>query len=192
MNLGRLLVVDDEAPLRSTLVAHLREIGHEVLAVESATAALNRVKEFGPDIVLTDVQMPGMDGFELLAHLQKVTPGTDVVIFTGHGDVEGAIEAAAADAGTTRATRASLAFSCSSTPRNPCRADSSCSDGGISRSGSPTTPTAKGMDRGPADTTHEPTGGAGWSNHVIGVKPVASIFTRARLEASSRATIRPS
>ena len=90
---GRLLVVDDEAPLRSTLASHLREIGHEVLEADSATAALNQVKEFGPDIVLTDVKMPGMDGFELLAHLQKVTPDTDVVIFTGHGDVEGAIEA---------------------------------------------------------------------------------------------------
>ena len=93
MKIARLLVVDDEQHLRTTLASHLREIGHEVLAVDSATTALNRIKEFEPDIVLTDVQMPGMNGFDLLAHLQEVRPDTDVVIFTGHGDVEGAIEA---------------------------------------------------------------------------------------------------
>jgi DNA-binding NtrC family response regulator len=90
---SRLLVVDDEPALRATLASHLTDLGHDVLAVESATAALNRIAAFDPDIVLTDVRMPGMDGFELLAHLRERRPNTDVVIFTGHGDVEGAIEA---------------------------------------------------------------------------------------------------
>ncbi|MDX1646585.1 MAG: sigma-54 dependent transcriptional regulator [Longimicrobiales bacterium] len=90
---SRLLVVDDEPALRSTLRSHLSDLGHQVLAVESGTAALNRIGAFDPDIVLTDVRMPGIDGFELLDHVKELRPCTDVVIFTGHGDVEGAIEA---------------------------------------------------------------------------------------------------
>ncbi|MCA1791213.1 MAG: sigma-54 dependent transcriptional regulator [Thioalkalivibrio sp.] len=93
MKAARILVVDDEPSLRTTLEAHLREIGHDVLAVESATAALNSVGRFAPDIVLTDVMMPGMSGIELLSHLREVTPGIDVVLFTGKGDARGAIDA---------------------------------------------------------------------------------------------------
>jgi two-component system response regulator GlrR len=89
----RLIVIDDEPALRRTLESHLVELGYEVLAVESATAALNLIAEFEPDMVLTDVQLPGMDGFELLAYLKEHQPELDVVIFTGHGDVQGAIEA---------------------------------------------------------------------------------------------------
>lgn len=93
MKLARLLVVDDEPALRETLRDHLTELGYEVLAVDSATSALNRIAEFDPDLVLSDVQMPGMSGFELLAQLRKNRPETDVIIFTGHADVEGAINA---------------------------------------------------------------------------------------------------
>ncbi|HSM03638.1 MAG TPA: sigma-54 dependent transcriptional regulator [Longimicrobiales bacterium] len=91
--MSRLLVIDDERALRETLRDHLAELGYEVMAVESASAALNRIEAFSPDLVLTDVQMPGMSGFELLGHLRANRPGTDVVIFTGHADVEGAINA---------------------------------------------------------------------------------------------------
>ena len=85
---ARLLVVDDEAALRSTLAAHLREIGHEVLEVDSATAALNRVKDFDPDIVFTDVQMPGIDGFELcrLIRLGGANQNTPVVFISARTD----------------------------------------------------------------------------------------------------------
>ena len=87
------MVVDDERALRETLRDHLAELGYEVLAVESATAALNRLDAFDPHLILTDVQMPGMSGFELLAHVRAHRPAVDVVIFTGHADVEGAIKA---------------------------------------------------------------------------------------------------
>ena len=93
MRMSRILVVDDEPALRNTLATHLSDLRYEVLAVESGTAALNRLGSFEPDIVLTDVRMPGIDGFELLAQVKKLKPSTDVVIFTGHGDVGGAIEA---------------------------------------------------------------------------------------------------
>jgi len=87
------MVVDDERSLRETLRDHLIELGYEVIAVESATSALNRLEAFDPDLILTDVQMPGMSGFELLAQMRTHRPSVDVVIFTGHADVEGAIKA---------------------------------------------------------------------------------------------------
>jgi len=93
MKTARILVVDDEPALRTTLAAHLTEVGHDVLAVESATVALNSMSRFAPDIVLTDVMMPGMSGIELLTHLREVTPDIDVVLFTGKGDARGAIDA---------------------------------------------------------------------------------------------------
>ena len=93
MKPARLLVAEDEKSLRETLRAHLTELGYEVLATESATAAMNQIQEFDPDLVLSDVQMPGMSGFEFLAYLREHRPQTDVIIFTGHADVGGAIKA---------------------------------------------------------------------------------------------------
>ncbi|MBT8397273.1 MAG: response regulator, partial [Gemmatimonadetes bacterium] len=85
MRLSRILLVDDERDLCRTLGAHLSDLGHEVLSVQSAEEALNVVTEFSPDIVLTDVQMPGMDGFELLDRLRDSSPELDVVVITGYG-----------------------------------------------------------------------------------------------------------
>lgn len=93
MKSARLLLVDDEVDLLKTLASHLSDLGHEVLAVESAEAALNRIADFKPDMVLSDVQMAGMNGFELLAHLREKRSDVDVVIFTGYGGVQGAIDA---------------------------------------------------------------------------------------------------
>jgi DNA-binding NtrC family response regulator len=87
------MVVDDEDGLRETLAEHLEDLGYVSCAHASASAALSRIAQFDPDLVLTDVQMPGMYGFELLSHLRETRPDTDVVVFTGHADVEGAIRA---------------------------------------------------------------------------------------------------
>ena len=87
------MLVDDDEDLRRTLGPHLSDLGHDVLTVESAEGALNQVAEFKPDIVFSDVQMPGMNGFELLARLREARPEIDVVIITGYGGVQGAIDA---------------------------------------------------------------------------------------------------
>jgi DNA-binding NtrC family response regulator len=87
------MLVDDEGEILRTLTPHLEDLGHQVLALESAEAALNHVQDFDPDIVFSDVQMAGMTGFELLAHLRKVRPDINIVIFTGYGGVQGAIDA---------------------------------------------------------------------------------------------------
>lgn len=87
------MLVDDDEVIRRSLLPHLTDLGYEVLGMDSAESTLNRIEEFQPDLVLTDVQMPGMNGFELLAHLREVRPDVDVVIFTGYADVQGAIDA---------------------------------------------------------------------------------------------------
>jgi DNA-binding NtrC family response regulator len=89
----RIMLVDDDENLRLTLGPHLVDLGHDVLTVESAEAALNRMAEFEPHIVFSDVQMPGMDGFELLHRLKDCVPDVDVIIITGYGGVQGAIDA---------------------------------------------------------------------------------------------------
>ena len=93
MNPARIMLVDDDEGLCLTLGPHLSDLGHEVLTAGSAEKALNQIRAFKPDIVFTDVQMPGMNGFELLAHLRKARPDLDVVIITGYGGVQGAIDA---------------------------------------------------------------------------------------------------
>jgi len=89
----RVMLVDDDEHLRMSLGPHLEDLGHVVLLAESAEKALNEISGFNPDIVFSDVQMPGMDGFQLLARLKESCPDVEVVIITGYGGVQGAIDA---------------------------------------------------------------------------------------------------
>ena len=90
--LGRILIVEDDDPQRQILERHLRKSGHTILAVESAEAALNSITEFGPDLVLSDVRMGGMSGYDLL---DRIGGGEqfDVVLMTAYEGVSGAIGA---------------------------------------------------------------------------------------------------
>jgi DNA-binding NtrC family response regulator len=89
----RLLLVEDDDSLRRTLDGHLSSIGYRVRPAETGEAALEGIDEFDPEIVITDVQMPGMSGFELLAKLRESRPNTDVIVFTAYANVQGAIDA---------------------------------------------------------------------------------------------------
>ena len=93
MSIERILVVEDDESHRKTLDRHMSGSGYEVMAVESAEAALNSISGFRPGIVVTDVQMDGMDGFELLRRLRESVPDVDVVVITGYAGVQGAIDA---------------------------------------------------------------------------------------------------
>jgi DNA-binding NtrC family response regulator len=89
----RILLVEDDDSHRLTLERHLTRQGFDVLSVETAPAALNRVAAFRPELVITDVNMPEMSGFELLGRLRVDVPGVDVVVITGFAGVQGAIDA---------------------------------------------------------------------------------------------------
>ena len=90
---ARLLLVEDDESVRRTLDGHLSSLGYDILAVDCAEAALDRIDEHDPDIVITDVQMPGLSGFQLLSRLRESHPDTDVIVFTAYANVQGAIDA---------------------------------------------------------------------------------------------------
>jgi DNA-binding NtrC family response regulator len=95
---GRILVVDDEANARSALVELLREEGYTVEAAADGFTALGKLPELAPDLVLTDLKMPGMDGIELLSRIHEHDADTAVVVMTAFGAVETAVAALRAGA----------------------------------------------------------------------------------------------
>lgn len=94
----KIMVVDDEPTVRYTFDRYLTRAGHEVLAVETAEEALNRIAVFEPDMVITDVRMPGMSGLDLLEKLRSSLPDVDVLVMTGFEDMQSAISAIKAGA----------------------------------------------------------------------------------------------
>ena len=87
----KILIVDDEEGIRKVLGISLTDRGYTVLRSENAVEALQVFNAEQPDIVLTDIKMPGMDGIELLRRLKRTNPDTEVVVITGHGDMDLAI-----------------------------------------------------------------------------------------------------
>jgi FixJ family two-component response regulator/nitrogen-specific signal transduction histidine kinase len=88
----KILIVDDEEGIRKVLGISLADRGYAVLTAENATEALQIFSLEQPGIVLTDIKMPGMDGIELLRRLKQANPDTEVVVITGHGDMNLAIK----------------------------------------------------------------------------------------------------
>ena len=89
----RILVVDDDESHRSTLERFLSGDDCEVMAVDSAERALGLVASFDPHLVITDIKMPGMSGFDLIRRLRSVQDDRDVVMITAFEDMKTAIEA---------------------------------------------------------------------------------------------------
>jgi two-component system NtrC family response regulator len=89
----RLLVVDDDAQIRMVLTDRLEASGYEVLQAENGLKAIEQIESRPVDMVLLDVQMPGMDGMEVLSILEKQAPQLPVIILTAHGSIETAVEA---------------------------------------------------------------------------------------------------
>lgn len=87
-----ILLVDDEADIRDVLGISLSDIGYKVHAVENGEEAILLFKKINPAIVLTDIKMPGMDGIELLRKIKRENPDTEVIMITGHGDMNLAVK----------------------------------------------------------------------------------------------------
>jgi signal transduction histidine kinase len=87
-----ILLVDDEEGIRKVLGISLADLGYRVHTAENGADALRIFKDVQPPIVLTDIKMPEMDGIELLRRLKKLSPDTEVIMITGHGDIDLAIK----------------------------------------------------------------------------------------------------
>jgi signal transduction histidine kinase len=86
-----ILLVDDEQDIRDVLQLALTDAGHDVLLAENGRQALDLFLEKRPPIVITDIKMPVMDGIQLLRRIKREAPDTEVVMITGHGDMDLAI-----------------------------------------------------------------------------------------------------
>ncbi len=93
MSKGRILVVDDESSARSALSEILSDEGYKVRTAADGFRALSAASEFAPDVVVTDLKMPGMDGLALLKRLKETMPETAVILMTAFGAVESAVDA---------------------------------------------------------------------------------------------------
>ena len=89
----RLLIAEDEKNIREGLADALQLDGYEVLTAADGKEALARFLKGDIDMVISDLKMPGLSGEELLQKVQEESPGTPVIILTGHGTVESAVKA---------------------------------------------------------------------------------------------------
>ena len=90
---GRILVVDDEASARSALQQLLTLEGYEVEAAADGRAALLKLATFEPDVVLTDLKMPGIDGLTLVEQGRVESPHSAFLVMTAFGSVDSAVAA---------------------------------------------------------------------------------------------------
>ncbi|MFH2093772.1 MAG: hybrid sensor histidine kinase/response regulator [Pseudomonadota bacterium] len=93
-----ILLVDDEEDIREVLAIALADMGYSVLEAENGQAALELFKEKKPMIVLTDIKMPGMDGIDVLKKIKAENHYAQVIMITGHGDIDAAIKSLKHDA----------------------------------------------------------------------------------------------
>ena len=90
---SRILIVDDQRNMRTTTALVLRQEGYEVAEVESGEAALSRLLVEPFDLVLTDLKMAPLDGLAVLRGALEISPSTQVMVMTGYGTVESAVDA---------------------------------------------------------------------------------------------------
>src|SRR5258705_2193653 len=88
-----ILLVDDEPGVRSALGGVLRDEGYEVDAVDSGEACLERLGRQAYDVVVLDIWLPGMDGLATFARMRERQIESQVVMISGHGNVESAVRA---------------------------------------------------------------------------------------------------
>jgi anti-anti-sigma factor len=94
----KILVIDDEKPTLKMFRLTLMAYGYEVLTAENGQEGLEVFERERPRIVLTDIKMPGMNGIEVLRRIKQIDPTAEVIVITGHGDMDLAIQALNLDA----------------------------------------------------------------------------------------------
>ena len=92
MKPATLLLVDDDLAFRQVMAGELGRLGYDVVAVATGEEAIERVATAEPEVVLLDLRLPGMSGIETLKNIQASSPTTEVIMLTGHGSIDTAIE----------------------------------------------------------------------------------------------------
>ncbi len=91
---AKILVIDDELPIREVLSATLKDEGHQVATAHDADSGLEAMRSFQPDMVFLDIWMPGsLDGIEVLTTARKQFPNLEFIMISGHGTIETAVKA---------------------------------------------------------------------------------------------------
>ncbi|HMJ25130.1 MAG TPA: response regulator, partial [Pyrinomonadaceae bacterium] len=90
---ARLLIAEDESNLRLVLQKELQRLGYRVQAAADGEAALRKLEESNVDVLLCDINMPRMDGMELLRRVHERPNPPEVIMLTGQGTIETAVEA---------------------------------------------------------------------------------------------------
>ncbi|MBL8858673.1 MAG: sigma-54-dependent Fis family transcriptional regulator [Planctomycetes bacterium] len=93
MSIQRILVVDDDALSREFLVEAISALGYKPIEAKNGTEALERAQNSNPDLILTDLRMPGMDGIELIKKIRELQPDVPSVMITAQGTIESAVQA---------------------------------------------------------------------------------------------------
>ncbi|MDA7528000.1 sigma-54 dependent transcriptional regulator [bacterium] len=92
-NQGSLIVVDDDRHICEAMADYLRSLGHRTETAMTCRSALDRIKKFNFQVVICDVNLPDQDGFQLLEWVTANKPDTSVILLTGYGTIESAVEA---------------------------------------------------------------------------------------------------
>ncbi len=88
----KVLIVDDEKDFVEMFSLRLKEQGEKVSTAHSGKEALKLLETVGIDVVILDIRMPGMDGIDTLKQIKKIHPIVEVILLTGHGSTETAVE----------------------------------------------------------------------------------------------------
>jgi anti-anti-sigma factor len=96
--MDKILVIDDEKPTLMMFRLTLGAYGFEVFTAENGQEGIDVFSRERPAIVLTDIKMPGMNGIEVLKRVKEIDPAAEVIVITGHGDMDLAIQALNLDA----------------------------------------------------------------------------------------------
>lgn len=92
MDAPKVMIVDDEIDFLETLIKRIRKRRLDVTGVTSGEKALAELQKHQVDVVVLDVKMPGMDGIDVLKAIKKEHPLIEVIMFTGHANIEVALE----------------------------------------------------------------------------------------------------
>src|SRR5262249_38296733 len=87
-----ILVVEDDAAMRDLLLEELGEAGFRVEAAAGGRAGVERVKQGGIDVVVSDLRMPDLDGFDLLRDIKATEPSPHIIVITAFGSIDTAIK----------------------------------------------------------------------------------------------------